>query len=499
MIGFDIGRLEVRAVNINGDVLYQWKREGQQPDMWILGGLPLPGISEPFWVEIQATHVDNGPGGDIAIDDLEFLNCSPDYVAEKCPYDQLPCLTTGLCVPISQICDFTDDCLDGTDEDPSFCRKTRNCTDGHSSSHVPGYCNLDENFCGWMNVDNGEQFFWEPNFAITYSFFTGPETDHTSGNGRYLHIETSAPSELGDVATLRSPVFQPPYSEQCKFRFYYNMLGQTIGVLRVFLVEVDGNHKQSQKRTVFARLGQQGPNWERAEVPVITNSYFRLEIEGVRGSSFTGDISIDDFSFSPGCGPAALPPVTKDGSCNFENNDDCNWYNGEANDIVWTRHKGQTPTDYTGPGEDHTLGNESGHYVYINMGQLSTDLEVGHQGRFHSPFINRTDSNEIVTFWYHMLGKGVGCLDLEVHCYNSPLCPSAVTKYVWRKCGSQGMEWIQGSANVGVCDNEDLFQVVFVATAAYEFDYWGDVSDIAIDDISFGPIPPPCKYSNFDM
>ena len=41
-------------------------------------------------------------------------------------------------------------------------------------------------------------------------------------------------------------------------------------------------------------------------------------------------------------------------------------------------------------------------------------------------------------------------------------------------------------------------QVVFVATAAYDYVYWGDLSDIAIDDISFGSIPPPGKYGTFE-
>ena len=80
----------------------------------------------------------------------------------------------------------------------------------------------------------------------------------------------------GDVATLRSPLFFPPYSQLCKFRFYYNMLGESTEVLRVFLVEVDENSKQKQRRIVFARLGEQGPDWEKAEVPVITDSYFMV-------------------------------------------------------------------------------------------------------------------------------------------------------------------------------------------------------------------------------
>ena len=76
MIGTNIGTLEVRAVNSTGDVLYQWQRVGQQSDRWILGGLPLPSIKSSFRIEIQATHT-SGFQGDIAIDDLEFINCDP--------------------------------------------------------------------------------------------------------------------------------------------------------------------------------------------------------------------------------------------------------------------------------------------------------------------------------------------------------------------------------------------------------------------------------------
>lgn len=76
MVGTHIGTLEVRAVDSGGSLLYMWQREGQQPDQWILGGLPLPGISSPFRIEIQATHTD-GFQGDIAVDDLEFVFCNP--------------------------------------------------------------------------------------------------------------------------------------------------------------------------------------------------------------------------------------------------------------------------------------------------------------------------------------------------------------------------------------------------------------------------------------
>ena len=36
-------------------------------------------------------------------------------------------------------------------------------------------------------------------------------------------------------------------------------------------------------------------------------------------------------------------------------------------------------------------------------------------------------------------------------------------------------------------------QIALVATFSYEYIYWGEYSDIAVDDIWFGPIPPPRK------
>ena len=41
--------------------------------------------------------------------------------------------------------------------------------------------------------------------------------------------------------------------------------------------------------------------WRRAEVAISSASEFEVVIEGVRGSSFSGDISIDDVSLTSGC------------------------------------------------------------------------------------------------------------------------------------------------------------------------------------------------------
>ena len=57
--------------------------------------------------------------------------------------------------------------------------------------------------------------------------------------------------------------------------------------------------------------------WRRAEVAISSPSEFEIVIEGIRGSSYAGDISIDDVSLTPGC---LVCPDCKPIDGKFENN-----------------------------------------------------------------------------------------------------------------------------------------------------------------------------------
>ena len=88
---------------------------------------------------------------------------------------------------------------------------------------------------------------------------------------------------------------------------------------------------------------------------------FNIEVKALRGTSYQGDISLDDFVVSSG---ACAPPKY----CDFENNQ-CGWYNiGRGDKFNWKRSNGGTSSNGTGPSTDHTTG------VALGTGFLKVDL-----------------------------------------------------------------------------------------------------------------------------
>lgn len=103
-----------------------------------------------------------------------------------------------------------------------------------------------------------------------------------------MHIEASWFTE-GSVAILEGPYTLP--TRNCRMTFYYHMFGGDCGSLLVFINSGDS------VKLVFNQTGDQGDKWIRATVPLQSDYAFRIHITATRGSSFKGDIAIDDISF----------------------------------------------------------------------------------------------------------------------------------------------------------------------------------------------------------
>ena len=211
----------------------------------------------------------------------------------RCDAGQLKCPGTGLCIEPEQLCDFSDDCLNGKDEekcseclekrvdDDSFCtifrhryrswllyvRRARVGRTSKSGAKAGSRCLFTRARQRITRAEKVKRAFFPLRFQVK-SF---------SCQGRYLHIETSAPHVQGAVAAMRSRVFLPPFDKNCDFLFHYSFHGSDIGALRLLLEEFDKSTSTFlPPRPIFVLLGEQGPDWVKARVPIRTGKPFAV-------------------------------------------------------------------------------------------------------------------------------------------------------------------------------------------------------------------------------
>ncbi|KAL9987547.1 hypothetical protein ACROYT_G001872 [Oculina patagonica] len=125
---------------------------------------------------------------------------------------------------------------------------------------------------------------------------------------------------------------------------------------------------------------------------------------------------------------------------------------------------GQTPTENTGPSNDHTSFNKDGSYIFIEASQRNP----GDEARLLSDEIGPNET-VCVQFWYHMHGSDIGNLSIYLKT-NQSETP------VWRLSGDQGNRWRFGQTTLS---SPSLYKFVIEGTVGYE-----SQGDIALDDLT---------------
>ena len=146
----------------------------------------------------------------------------------------------------------------------------------------------------WSAVDSNYE--WRANSFGTASIGTGP---NAAANGtNYFYTEASSPANTGDVAILLSPIFDLTTSTNTVLHFNYHMYGSAMGELHVDLY--DG---LNWVQDVFVLNGQQQSSnssaWLNQVIDISsyeTVSNFQVRFRGIRGSSYTSDMAIDDIT-----------------------------------------------------------------------------------------------------------------------------------------------------------------------------------------------------------
>ncbi|XP_070566222.1 MAM and LDL-receptor class A domain-containing protein 1-like [Ptychodera flava] len=375
-----------------------------------------------------------------------------------------------------------------------------------------GNCNFEEgDTCTWMNIagDIIDQFDWIEMRGAYSDSDTAPAVDHTLGTpyGTFMYLKTSSPREEEDEALFLSGLFDKS-TDRC-MSFWYYMKGNDTSTLSV---EIVGGE------TLVSFTGYQGNDWLLASVNIsassIGTSTFRISFTGVVGAEGSGDIAIDDISFSdevcppppPTCefqcndGEGTCLPISKvcdfnkdcpnnadevncGYACTFEQGE-CGWNDTSSGLYQWIRSQGATPTSNTGPSYDHTTLTTEGWYVYVD----SNDGQTSEWADYTSPTLRQSGSDCELQFWYHMKGDNIGALRVQV-------MEDDYVMDVWFASDDHGDRWIKGTAVIGRIPND--FRVVIKAER--RFNVHGDVAidDVTFDGCSLPPIVPSCQGDQF--
>lgn len=153
---------------------------------------------------------------------------------------------------------------------------------------------------GWTAKDNsGHGYNWLLNKGETISKKTGPTLTNSGNNfsNTYIYAEASG-AKLGDIAEIISPCINIDY-ENSEIEFSYHMFGEHMGELHVDIKTENGYIND----VIEPLKGNQQQNQEDdflihdIDLSDYINQTINIRFRAIRGSSWDGDIAIDNIAF----------------------------------------------------------------------------------------------------------------------------------------------------------------------------------------------------------
>ncbi|MEM8909658.1 MAG: GEVED domain-containing protein, partial [Bacteroidota bacterium] len=174
------------------------------------------------------------------------------------------------------------------------------CTGGITA--FPYSEGFESGFGGWTQA-SGDDFDWSRRSGSTPSNNTGPSS--AAEGTFYMYTESSTPNYSNKVAIFNSPCFDLSGESSAVFDFQYHMYGASnMGNL---VLEVSDDNGTSWT-SVWSASGNQGNAWLSASVDLgaYVGSAIELRYVGTTGTTWRGDMAIDDLSLSDGAGPSCV-------------------------------------------------------------------------------------------------------------------------------------------------------------------------------------------------
>ena len=276
--------------------------------------------------------------------------------------------------------------------------------------------------------------------GTTPSFNTGPQGDHTTGNGVYWYVEASSPNFPNNYFVSQTDTFDISQTPGQILSFWYHMYGDYMGELNTWIGDNNGWTK------IDAIVGNQDDEWylkyiELDSLSIVGN--FTIAFEGITGSSWASDIAIDDIyigdSYPVGCmDPIALNydvnATVDDGSCAYP---PCGGFiNSQAYQMCWgdqaaIQFEWEGDTTYSEcdvdvvhvgdangwsvffPGHWPAVNGWSGFAVQVGNGQMPPNWSVE-----HFAVLEYADGNFSDTIFYTPTPCITGCTDSTAASYN---------------------------------------------------------------------------------
>lgn len=409
---------------------YTWVGQHHTSDdqLWANIGLDISAyLGQTIYIEYSLDHDGSGILGDMAIDLMEVTSCAScptpsalfasnilgssmqlnwtengsasNWVIEYGPVGFTP--GTGTVVGANS----NPYNLNGVTQTTSYDIYVRsNCIGDTSLYHGPIQVNtlVDNLICGTGAPSAIYHADFEGAFPSdwTQSGFTLPQWLHNTGatstpgtgpnaaalNNGYLYFETSG-GFFGDTDTLFTPMVDlSTVATTARLVFYYHMFGASVEDL-----EVEASSDQSTWTNVFSQSGQvqsaSTDDWipATADLSAYAGGPVYLRVIASRGSSFTGDIGIDDFTVE-GC-VACPTPTLLSVTDSTETTIELSWTAGgsEANWVIEYGLPGFTPGTGTTINVASNPANATGltdnttyeFYIYANCGGGNFSLEAG--------------------------------------------------------------------------------------------------------------------------
>ncbi|XP_074473290.1 MAM domain-containing protein 2-like [Sebastes fasciatus] len=399
-----------------------WRAETENENDWRGTGeewLPVQvDLKAPYSVQVVFEVSFNSPrGGRVAVDDISF---SPEFCS--------------------------------TDTEPTF--------DPSIAS-----CNFESGFCRYTQ-DQVMLSSWRRVSVKPNIFRNG---DHTTGAGYFLLAHSRLSPLSGYISRLIGPTL-PGNMKYC-LRFYYSLRGfnQTDQALTVYLQQ----QQSSSQEKIWTQGEKSRGVWIATDATFQTSQPAKVVfVSTCRSFWDCGSVALDDISVSLGdCElTAGLLSLSLPGHCDFEAGLCGYTQEKHSDDADWELRKGQTPTSYTGPRGDHTMG--VGYYLHME----ASPMLPGQSVRLLSRPLRGSRGPQCLRFYYHMYGSGTGQLSVHLH-------KDGEDALLWQLSGEQSMAWLRATVEY---QSDSQHQIVFEATRGSSVR-----SDIAIDDIILegGPCP----------